>query len=195
MPTHEAVRSRQSNVTTEGYAFQSHVQTLVNERLRAENQRMLVLNNTEINNDTHLGRMFLLPVRGYNRVWGDVDLVVKNLENNQPIALISCKTSLHGRFSETLFYSMVYKGQIPDLKVVFATPDKGRQGSPVWKSEWGSHTKPTKDRSLAETYLDGVYIDNTYLRQTWAFEGTTNLGGKIRPIENLVNDLIRWSGD
>ena len=69
------------------------------------------------------------------------------------------------------------------LKVVFATPDKGRQAkSGVWSSEWGLEEKPTKDRLLAEHYLDGVYINNE----------KTKLGGKIRPISRLHLDLAEW---
>ena len=141
----------------------------------------------------NLKELFLIPVRGFNKKWGDVDLVAKNLETNNPIALISCKTSLHGRFSETLFYSIVYKTRIPDLKVVFATPDKGKQDSDQWKSEWGTLTKPTKDRLLAETYLDGVYVDNDYLNGVMGFEGKTTLGGKIRPFSQLGTDIIQWN--
>jgi hypothetical protein len=193
MPTDDIIRTRQRAANTEGYEFQEHVQTFVNAGLRAENQRMQVLIDDEIFNDEHLKEMFLIPVRGFKKVWGDVDLVVKNLENNYPVALISCKTSLHGRFSESLFYSIVYKTKIPDLKVVFATPDKGRQQSHIWKTEWGSQERPTKDRYLAETYLDGVYIDNDYLRDTLHFDGHTNLGGKVKPINQLISDLITWA--
>lgn len=193
MPIDDIIRTRQRRANGEGYDFQSHVKTLINAGLEAEHQRIQVLDGNDVFNDEQLKDMFLIPVRGFKKVWGDVDLVVKNLENNYPVALISCKTSLHGRFSETLFYSIVYKTRIPDLRVVFATPDKGRQGSSMWETEWGSLQRPTKDRYLAETYLDGVYIDNNYLRDRLHFDGHTNLGGKVKPIIQLVNDLITWS--
>jgi|SRR5208283_2312176 len=194
MPTDDIIRTRQRTVSNEGYDFQVRVKDLVNAGLETEHQPMKVLINNEIFNDPHLKEMFLIPVRGFKKVWGDVDLVVKNLENNYPVALISCKTSLHGRFSETLFYSIVYKTKIPDIKVVFATPDKGRQGSSsTWETEWGSLERPTKDRYLSETYLDGVYIDNDFLRTKWGVEGHTSLGGKVKPITQLVNDLVTWS--
>ncbi len=53
------------------------------------------------------------------KIKGDVDLVVINKnEENEPLAVISCKTSLHGRFTETLFYAVVWKQLKPNLKVV-----------------------------------------------------------------------------
>jgi len=192
MVTSNGIRSRQSSVSKEGREFQSYIQYSLNNLFKTRN-RIWVLNGKEITNDEDLKDLFSFPVRGFKTVWGDVDLVAKNLDTTHPIALISCKLSLHGRFTETLFYSKVYKEKIPDLKVVFATPDKGRQGSNKWETEWGSPTKPTKDRFLAETFLDGVYIDNNYLLEKWGVHGTTVLGGKIRPISQLASDLIEWS--
>jgi hypothetical protein len=193
MPTHDAVRTRQARASQEGREFQLHVKNSLNAYFEANGNQIRILNDKEIFNDITLQELFLIPVRGFNKKWGDVDLVAKNLETNNPIALISCKTSLHGRFSETLFYSIVYKTRIPDLKVVFATPDKGKQDSDQWKSEWGTLIKPTKDRLLAETYLDGVYVDNDYLNRVMGLHGNTTLGGKIKAFSQLSSDIIQWS--
>jgi hypothetical protein len=191
---HESIKARQSSVSKEGREFQVHVQNLLNSSFIAGSQQICIQDGNEIVNDSLLKEMFYFPVKGFKKVWGDVDLVAKNLISGYPIALISCKLSLHGRFTETLFYSRVYKDKIPDLKVVFATPDKGRQAtSGSWKTEWGTPENPTKDRFLAETYLDGVYIDNEYLQKTWGFEGKTALGGKIKSISQLNLDLMEWS--
>ena len=70
---------------------------------------------------------------------------------------------------------------IPGIKVFFATPDKGRQAKKgKWESEWGTEEDPTKDRSLAAKYLDGVYVGNN----------RTTLGGVIKNLEDLPRDLI-----
>ena len=66
-------------------------------------------------------------------------------------------------------------------KFVYATNDKGR-GQGEWKSEWGSNEKPTKDRELAEKYTDGVYVKNKH----------TKLGGILKSIEQLAEDIIQW---
>ena len=68
------------------------------------------------------------------------------------------------------------------FKFVFATNDKGR-GQGEWKSEWATNDNPTKDRELAESYTDGVYINNP----------NTKLGGILKPIQELADDLIKWN--
>ncbi len=115
-----------------------------------------------------------------------------------PIALISCKVSLHGRLTETLFYSLYYRLN-GKLKVVLATPDKGRQSSKgVWESEWGSNERPTKGRLLASRFLDGVYIANVPIFMPPNFDPTyhgTVLGGIVRNLVELPLDIVRWYDD
>ncbi len=186
-------QERQATVSREGAKFELYVKNTLNNAFVVQKQNIRVLNGNEVFKDPDLKDHFNIPVRGFNKNWGDVDLVAKDLDTNHPIALISCKLSLHGRFSETLFYSKIYRERIPDLKVVFATPDKGRQSKPgLWQTEWGTTEKPTKDRAFAETFLDGVYIDNEYLRREWGFNGMTVLGGKIKSFIQLAEDIIRW---
>ena len=193
MPERDQNQERQATVSREGAKFELYVKNSLNDAFTAQNQNIRILNGNEVFKDPDLKDHFNIPVRGFNKNWGDVDLVAKNLDTNHPIALISCKLSLHGRFSETLFYSKIYRERIPDLKVVFATPDKGRQSKPgIWQTEWGTAEKPTKDRAFAETFLDGVYIDNEYLRREWGLNGTTVLGGKIKLFTRLSSDIVSW---
>ena len=143
-----------------------------------------------------LHRILQIPVvneRFDHHAWGDIDLVAA--KDGVPIAIVSCKTSLHGRLTETLFYSLLYR-TVKNLRVVVATPDRGRQGGVGWQSEWGSLESPTKDRLLAEAFLAGVYVENT---QEWCPEFTpgpgagTKLGGVVKPLTMLPKDLVRWS--
>ena len=127
----------------------------------------------------------------YESVWGDIDLVaVKG--RDLPIAVISCKVSLHGRFTETLFWSLLFR-TLSRIKVVLATPDGGRGRENLWVSEWGTPENPTKDRLLAESYLDGVYVENVpeFCKGIRPGQGTV-FGGIVRPLEELPADLIRW---
>lgn len=196
MSERSANQERQSTVSKEGAKFELHIKDTLNSSFAAQNQNIRVFNGNEVFKDPDLVDHFTIPVRGFNKNWGDVDLVAKDLDSKHPIALISCKLSLHGRFSETLFYSKIYREKIPDLKVVFATPDKGRQSkADTWQTEWGTVEKPTKDRAFADTFLHGVYIDNEYLRSEWGFNGTTVLGGKIRSFNQLASDIIRWKNE
>ena len=193
MPERSQNQERQATVSREGAKFELYVKNTLNDTFTAQNKNIRILNGNEVFKDPVLKDHFNIPVRGFNKNWGDVDLVAKDFDTNHPIALISCKLSLHGRFSETLFYSKIYRERIPDLKVVFATPNKRRQSKPgIWQTEWGTPEKPTKDRAFAETFLDGVYIDNEYRIREWGLNGATILGGKIKPFTQLGFDLIHW---
>jgi len=123
--------------------------------------------------------------------WGDIDLVA--YINSFPIAIINCNLSLHGRFTETLFYSLLFR-TISKIKVVLATPDSGRGQKGRWASEWGTYDSPTKDRLLAESYLDGVYVENApeFIKDMKPDE-RTSLGGIVKPLSDLPNDLISWA--
>ncbi len=180
---HDLIRKRQSEVQKSGSAWEDFVMNFCNEKLKDKGIR--IIKGKEIDNNrtkySELWKSLSIPVKN-GRVWGDIDLVAIDSKQN-PISVISCKTSLHGRFTETLFYSLLFR-QLNGIKLIFATPDKGRQQkSGVWQSEWGSEDKPTKDRQLATTYLDGVYVYND----------KTKLGGILKSLNELPRDLVEWS--
>jgi len=179
------VDERQSYVQRSGQEWENKVMNFVNERLKQLGSDLIVINGKTVKKGSELWNKLAIPVGkpgSTQKIWGDIDLIVIDKQEN-PIAVISCKTSLHGRFSETLFYAVVLKDLIEELKVVFATPDKGRQQKKgKWQSEWGSEEKPTKDRLLGSHYLDGIYILNP----------NTKLGGMIKHLEELPKDLIKW---
>lgn len=179
------VDERQSYVTKSGQDWENDVMDFTNRRLKSLYSKLKVIKGKSVLKNSELWDRLSIPVGkpgSTEKIWGDIDLVVVDTKEN-PVGVISCKTSLHGRFSETLFYALVLKDLIQNLKVLFATPDKGRQAkNGVWQSEWGSKEKPTKDRLLGSHYLDGIYILNK----------NTKLGGIIKPLEDLPMDLVRW---
>jgi hypothetical protein len=183
---YKTVDERQRYVQKSGRAWEDFVLHEVNNGLKKINSSLVVIRGDSIKEGTPIWNTLSIPVGKHGstqRIWGDIDLVVIN-ESRDPVAIISCKTSLHGRFSETLFYAVVLKDIDKNLRVVFATPDKGRQQKgTVWQSEWGSEEKPTKDRQLGSYYLDGVYI----------FNKKTKLGGMIRPLTQLAGDVSVWA--
>lgn len=124
-------------------------------------------------------------------VWGDIDLVA--VKDELPVVIISCKVSLHGRLTETLFWSSLYR-TLTRIKVVLATPDSGKGKEGVWISEWGTPENPTKDRLLAESYLDGVYVKNVkkWCKDIKPGQGTA-FGGIVRPLNELPEDIKRWA--
>lgn len=178
----DEIRNRQSYVSTSGKDWEDVVRGFVNDYFSKNELSLIAIKGKGLKKEyPTLWNNIAIPVNNGKKVEGDVDLVVVDRRNiNKPLAVISCKTSLHGRFSETLFYAVVWKQMIPNFIVVFATPDKGRQAKEgKWDSEWGTEQSPTKDRQLAEKYLDGVYIRND----------KTSFGGKIKSIDKLPEDL------
>jgi hypothetical protein len=180
------IDERQRYVQKSGDEWEDFVMDKANDQLKVLNSELKVLKGKKIKKDSDLWKKLSIPVGkpgSKQKIWGDVDLVVID-RLKDPIAVISCKTSLHGRLSETLFYAIVLKDLVDGLKVVFATSDKGRQQkNSSWQSEWGSEEQPTKDRLLGTHYLDGVYIENK----------DTRLGGKIKSLDELAQDLVAWS--
>lgn len=179
------VIDRQSYVSKSGRAWELHVMNFLNKEFERARISLQVIDGKRLKKIyPKLWDILAIPVgegKTATKIEGDVDLVVVNKGDlNKPLAIISCKTSLHGRFSETLFYAIVWKQMLSKIVIVFSSPDKGRQAKKEkWASEWGSEERPTKDRLLAEHYLDGVYIGNE----------RTNFGGKIKELRKLPEDL------
>jgi len=191
----ETARQRQSRVVKSGGKWEEYVRLYLEGKL--QNTGIEIISGgseDQIKNRSHLlWQKLCMPIKSsanYESVWGDIDLVA--VKRNIPIVVISCKLSLHGRFTETLFWSLLFK-ILTRIKVVLATPDAGR-GQETWISEWGTLEKPTKDRLLAESYLTGVYVENIkeFCKQIQSNQ-QTNLGGVIRPLRELPEDIKRWS--
>jgi len=190
----ETVRERQVRVVEAGGRWEEYVRLFLNEKLRGTGLEVVVgKNEGEVKKRSRiLWKMLSTPIKAStveDSVWGDIDLVA--VKGEIPIVVISCKVSLHGRFTETLFWSLLFK-TLTRIKVVLATPDGGR-GQETWLSEWGTPEKPSKDRLLAGSYLDSVYVENVeeFCKNIKPEEGTA-LGGIVRSLSELPQDLIRW---
>ena len=175
---HESIRLRQGEVQKTGDVWEDEVMSIISSKIQKHGLKIVKGRKKEIKE--FFWKQLYIPTKRKG-VWGDVDLIVYN-QQNKVIAIVSCKVSLHGRFTESLFYWLLFKMLKRPFKFVFATNDKGR-GQGTWKSEWGTDEKPTKDRELAEEYTDGVYVKNP----------STSLGGILKPIEKLAEDIIKWN--
>lgn len=191
----ETARERQSRVVKTGGNWEEYVRLYLTGKLQNTGIEIIYGKTEEQikSRSLALWKKLCIPIKSSinsESVWGDIDLIA--IKKNIPIVVISCKLSLHGRFTETLFWSLLFK-MLTRIKVVLATPDAGRGGE-TWSSEWGTIEKPTKDRLLAESYLTGVYVDNVeeFCKGIKPKQGTT-LGGVIRPLKELPEDIKRWS--
>lgn len=181
---YETIDERQRYVQKSGEEWENFVMEKVNAGLKELGSDLKVIKGKTIPKNSPLWQRLAIPVGksgSEQRIWGDIDLVVID-KSERPLSVISCKTSLHGRFSETLFYAEVLRKLVPGLKIVFATPDKGRQQEGPWQSEWGSEEQPTKDRLLGSHYLDGIYVANE----------NTKLGGMVKSLDDLAGDIVGW---
>jgi len=194
----ESARERQKRVVEAGGNWEEYVRLYLSEKLKNTKIEIIKGNEKEIKERSErLWKLLSLPLKSSSNienVWGDIDLVA--IKDELPITIISCKLSLHGRFTETLFWSLLYR-MLTKIKVVLATPDAGRQQKEdKWESEWGTPDNPTKDRLLAQSYLDGVYVENLKEFCRGIKEGQqTVFGGIVRPLHELPEDIIKWSKD
>jgi len=111
-----------------GGNWEEYVRLYLSEKLKNTNIEIIKGNEKEIKKRSEkLWKLLSLPLKSspnIENVWGDIDLVA--IKDELPITIISCKLSLHGRFTETLFWSLLYR-MLTKIKVVLATPDAGRQ--------------------------------------------------------------------
>lgn len=193
----ETVRERQIRVQKSGGDWENYVKLFLNEKLKGTGVEVIAGKDEEAvkRRSIRIWKMLSMPVKAstvQESAWGDIDLVA--VRNEIPVAVISCKTSLHGRFTETLFWSLLFR-MLSRTKVVLTTCDAGR-GQGKWSSEWGTPENPTKDRALAESYLEGVYVDNVeaFCKNKQPEEKTV-LGGVVRNLDELPQDLVKWSDE
>ncbi len=190
MSIDEAVRKRQSKVSRSGRGWEDYVASFLNSRLRGSGIEVIRGGSESGIRARHRTLWRTLALAGNEEspsIWGDIDLVA--VKGNKPIAVVSCKTSLHGRLTETLFYYLLFKPK--DIRVVLATCDAGSGSANNIRSEWGTPGDPTKNRSLAEAFLDGVYVEN--VAEFTPAHIKTALGGKVKRLSELPIDLGKWS--
>lgn len=104
---------------------------------------------------------------------GDTDIVIFNKEKKEPLVIISCKTSLHGRITESLYYARLYREKYGQLPQFFVTRDNHR--------EFGSEEKPRKSRVLA-TY-EHIFV--------YSWNPKTILGGVVKSKDSFIDDIKR----
>lgn len=191
----ETVRERQRRVTLSGGSWEKYVRIFLNEKLEDTGIEVIIgkYEQQVKRKSLKLWKTLRLPIRYFSAledtyVWGDLDLVA--VKGDIPIAIISCKTSLHGRLTETLFWSLLYR-TLAKIKVVLATSDTGSGKKGMLKTEWGTPENPNQNRLLAEAFLDGVYVENVHEFCPELVEPTV-FGGIIRPLNELPTDLIKW---
>ncbi|MCM8800192.1 MAG: BsaWI family type II restriction enzyme [Candidatus Omnitrophica bacterium] len=182
---YKTIEERQSFVVRTGKELENQIFDYLNREL--EKYGVKIIKGDDIKNNikkyAFLYDYLSIPLKESKskKIWGDIDLVAVDSSDNYPIAIISCKTSFHGRFTETFFYSIIFR-LLTRIKFILVTADAGRGQKYKWQSELGSEDKPTKDREMASNYLDGLYTINK----------KTKLGGIVKFITDLPKDIVYW---
>jgi len=191
----ETIGERQRRVTLSGGRWEEYVRIFLNEKLKDSDIEVIVGKYEQQirQRSLNLWRMLRIPIKSTTKeyIWGDIDLVAVKVDI--PIAVISCKTSLHGRFTETLFWSLLFR-LLTKVKVVLATSDTGSGEKGALRTEWGTPENPNQNRLLAEAFLDGVYVENVPEFCPELVEPTV-FGGIVRPLSELPEDLKRWADE
>lgn len=199
------ISKRQSKVSEEGKRWEEYVRKYIEGILPKISKDLVVISQSEIEKNTakkdedleNLRHFLSIEVFYNNRflkILGDNDLIIYSKTLKRPIVIISCKLSLHGRLTESLFYALYFR-IFRKIRYILITPDKGRQSnSNKWKSEWGTPSKPTKDRLLANLFLDGVYVENNieFMPKSFNSSETTKFGDIIKPLYEIEYDIKNW---
>ena len=172
--------AKQSWAASSGRAFEQHVRESIDCRFR--NEGILARSASQLDLlDRGLRQKLTLRIKrpcadAPAPVWPDNDVIVvaKTPAGYTPFAIISCKTSLHARLTESMFWAIVTRQQVP-VKSLFVTLDLDL--------ELGDCKRPTRqDRVLGETFFDRMYSLN---------EETTKCP-RLRPYGEVFDDLRGW---
>ncbi len=175
-----SVNEHQSYVSRSGNEFQNEIYTMIFDGLH-DNEKVMVaqpssrITATPPNKERKSRRFACLEIhtpRG--SIIGDTDIVIFNKKQARPVCIVSCKTSLHSRNTESLYYARLYRDMYGKaLPFFFVTKDN--------TIELGSVDEPTKPRVLFEYENISVYSTNP----------KTELGGCIKSVSQLIRDLKR----
>ena len=119
----------------------------------------------------------------YGRHVPDVDLAVYQPSKDRVLAILSIKSSLRERSTQTAYwrFKMHAFAQTRDIKVFLITPNNDN----ILRKE----KAPNKPRAVLENDIDGTYIvhDAGVTLDAYVIEGTQS---RIKLVEQLVPDLL-----
>jgi hypothetical protein len=176
MPTVETQSSHQSKASKSGRRFEDEIYQLLVDQI-TDPEVSILRPRTQVYkpNTKKSGRRYacLTLHTTIGSIIGDTDIVIFNKKKKEPLVIISCKTSLHGRITESLYYARLYRERYPQLPQFFVTSDN--------HIEFGSEAKPRKSRVLA-TY-ENIFV--------YSWNPKTILGGCIKSKDSFIEDIKR----
>ncbi len=112
----------------------------------------------------------------------DVDLVVYQPSRNRILAILSIKSSLRERATQTAYWRLKLHAQsnTKNIRVFLLTPNSD--------DDLRSRRKPKKNRAVLETDIDAIYVVNRpeFELANYLYPGVES---RIRMIDELADDL------
>jgi len=175
--------ARQSWVSASGRAFEEHVARAINARLADHGILAVRYSKLPKSRDGLRQRVLINIVRPCDSepvaVLPDTDILVlaNTRKGPAPFCILSCKTSLHARLTESLFWAILVHERLR-LKVAFVTLDLDE--------EFGTCKHPTRQhRVLGERFFDRMYSLNN----------ATVKCRQLRPFDDCCKDLLAWQAE
>lgn len=135
-----------------------------------------------------IGDLLKLDFGAYGQHYPDVDLAVYQRSRRRVLAILSIKTSLRERATQTAYWRNKVRGfhKTQNVKVFLLTPNSD--------DILRSNRAPNKQRAILETDIDATYIVSTSDASIddYLYEGKVS---RIRLINELANDLKVMSLD
>ena len=172
--------ARQSWASASGRAFEEHVARSINARLAdkgilAVRPKRLPKSRRAIRDSIKLKIVRPCnPEPLFVEPDNDIILVSNTTDGPKAFGIVSCKTSLHARLTESMYWAILIKQQLA-VKVIFVTLDLDQ--------EFGTCRNPTRqDRVMGEAFFDMMYSLN---------EATVKCP-KMKPFSECSDDIVRW---
>lgn len=144
------------------------------------NGKKLIADNLSEDMD-RLKRNLLIDYGEFGCHLPDVDLVIFNPVNKKVIAILSSKTTLRERVAQTAYWKLklASKPITQHIKVYLVSPDEDN-------SFIKEKIKPTKNRAIVETDIDGTYL---------LTEEVIIKSNRIKYLSDLIDDIKKLKND
>ena len=119
-----------------------------------------------------------IVIRNWSEIFPDVDLLLVEKETNKILAILSCKTSLRERLTETAFWKreMEKVRKRDSIKLVFITTDKDRE------------LRTDTNRYILQHVVDYTFITNPH-RYAELIEAYRKKYGKNKDFEDFIEKI------
>jgi len=187
--------AEQSWHTFIGNKFQQLIYSILKgyvDRLKSKNsvfRTLLVLKEDEIGKNDILSRKLAIRYGDY-LLLPDTDLAIVDYSFEDPwksriLAIVSCKTSLRERIAQACYWKLklLSSDTTKHIKVFLASTDNDKDFV-IGNTRRESFQGKSRNRTISEYELDGVYILREDFRDEWESE-------KVKRYEKIFDDLIQ----